>query len=122
MIGLTSHGLDVGMSPKGRAAGLRVGSSDGHSMGFVGRPERQWPKPVVLFVIMLVICAITVGCGVIGAPIAPEDVGIAPRLEKEQEQEAKSREQAAQQQEAGSGAVEPPSEPELPPLRPVGTR
>jgi hypothetical protein len=71
---------------------------------------------------MSAICAITVGCGAIGAPIAPEDVGIAPRLEKEPEQEAKGREQAAQRQEAGSGAVEPPSEAELPPLRPVGTR
>ncbi|GIW55831.1 MAG: hypothetical protein KatS3mg082_2235 [Nitrospiraceae bacterium] len=122
MIGLTSRGLDVGMSLKGRAACPLVGSSVGRSMGFVGRPERQWPKPVVLFVLMSAICAISVGCGVIGAPIAPEDVGIAPRLEKEQEQEAKGREQAAQRQEAGSGAVEPPSEPELPPLRPVGTR
>lgn len=122
MIGPTFHRVDVDMSPKGRAACLLVGSSVGCSMGFVGRPERQWPKPVVLFVIMLAICAIAVGCGVIGAPIAPEDVGIAPRLEKEQEQEAKGREQAAQQQEARSGAVEPPSEPELPALRPVGTR
>lgn len=122
MRGLTSRRLELGLSLMERAACSLVGSSVDRSMGFVGRPEKQWLKAVVLFVTMSPICAISVGCGVIGAPVAPEDVGIAPRLEKEQQQETEGRAPAAQRQELGKGAVEPPSDPELPPLRPVGTR
>ncbi|HXF93056.1 MAG TPA: hypothetical protein VNK46_09885 [Nitrospiraceae bacterium] len=78
--------------------------------------------PVTAFGLTLAVMTIAAGCGVVGSPIAPEDVGIAPRLQKEQEIEAQERAQAAQRQEGKSGAVEPSSEPELPPLRPVGIR
>ncbi len=78
--------------------------------------------PVTAFGLTLAAMMITAGCGVVGSPIAPEDVGIAPRLQKEQEMEAQERAQAAQRQQAEPGMAEPSSEPELPPLRPVGTR
>ena len=62
-----------------------------------------------------------VGCGVVGQPIAPEDVGVTPTIERQKKRDAlgtKQRDAAELQTEA---------EPEgqdvnLPPLRPVGTR
>lgn len=67
-----------------------------------------------------------VGCGTIGSPIAPEDVGIGPRLQREQ-QAAKAKEQQAQErkfsaEESLRRPTAVPDEAELPPLRPVGTR
>lgn len=67
-----------------------------------------------------------VGCGTIGSPIAPEDVGIGPRLQREQ-QAAKAREQQSEQRtfSAEESRQQPsvvPDEAELPPLRPIGTR
>jgi hypothetical protein len=68
-----------------------------------------------------------VGCGVVGLPIPPEDVGVTPIIERQKKQHA-------QQAGAQAPAVEPPQEQEpqsneprgqdeeLPPLRPVGTR
>ncbi len=70
------------------------------------------------------------GCGVIGPPVAPEDVGLGPRIEMMKKQEAAERERAAKKQPI------PPVEPEvvngvrpapeeevpLPPLMPVGGR
>ncbi len=67
------------------------------------------------------------GCGIIGPPIPPEDVGLTPVIERQKKQQA-------QQTGAKPPAVEPAKEPEpplneprgqdedLPPLRPVGTR
>jgi len=74
----------------------------------------------------LVVCAI-VGCGVVGLPIPPEDVGVTPIVERQKRQHA-------QQAGAQPAAIERPQEQEppsigprgqdeeLPPLRPVGTR
>ena len=60
-------------------------------------------------------------CGVVGPPVAPEDVGVAPIIERQKRQEAldtKEREAAETQP-----AMQPQGqEVELPPLRPVGTR
>ena len=57
-------------------------------------------------------------CGVVGPPVAPEDVGVAPFIERQKRQEAED----AKQREAAE--TQPAREPEveLPPLRPVGTR
>lgn len=58
-------------------------------------------------------------CGVVGPPIAPEDVGLAAALEK-----GKQRERAkAAAAEVKPGEEAPPAEqvPDLPPLRPIGT-
>lgn len=53
------------------------------------------------------------GCGKVGPPIPPEDIGIAAKIERERrEQAAKDREAEPQREE----------EVELPPLRPVGIR
>lgn len=67
-----------------------------------------------------------VGCGTIGSPIAPEDVGIGPRLQREG-QAAKAKEQQIEQRtfSAEESRQQPsvvPDEAELPPLRPIGTR
>jgi len=67
------------------------------------------------------------GCGVVGPPIPPEDVGVAPFIERQKRQQAQ---QAAAQPPAAEPLQEqepPPSElrgqdEELPPLMPVGTR
>jgi hypothetical protein len=65
------------------------------------------------------------GCGVVGSPVAPEYVGVAPTIERQKKQHATE----VQGKETGmaAGSVQEP-EPlpqedlELPPLRPVGTR
>jgi len=60
-------------------------------------------------------------CGVVGPPVAPEDVGVAPVIERQKRQEAldaKEREAA----ETQPGMEPQGQEVELPPLRPVGTR
>jgi hypothetical protein len=63
-------------------------------------------------------------CGVVGAPVAPETIGVAPTIERQKKlQEARE----AKQREAAPEAEEQDPEPlgqdeNLPPLRPVGTR
>lgn len=67
-------------------------------------------------------------CGVVGPPVAPEDVGVALTIEKQKKRdalEAAKREAAA---EAEAAQAQPPDpalqgqDEKLPPLRPVGTR
>ncbi|MGE3153300.1 MAG: hypothetical protein AB7G48_03815 [Nitrospiraceae bacterium] len=83
--------------------------------------KRRWHAiPLALWLL------VGVGCGTIGSPIAPEDVGIGPRLQREQ-QAAKAREQQSEQRtfSAEESRQQPsvvPDEAELPPLRPIGTR
>jgi hypothetical protein len=62
-----------------------------------------------------------VACGVIGSPIPPEDVGVAPLIERQNKMDAMD----AKQREAAE--LQPTLESQgqdvnLPPLRPVGTR
>ena len=74
-----------------------------------------------------VIMGVLVGCGVVGPPVPPENVGVAPTIERQKKVEAldeKHREPAA-----AAESAEPPPDPmlqgqdvNLPPLRPVGTR
>lgn len=62
-----------------------------------------------------------IGCGVIGPPIPPEDVGVERTIQRQKQQE----ELEGKGHEAGVPPVaEEPEAPEvvLPPLRPVGTR
>ncbi len=76
------------------------------------QPVRGW---TIVVIGMLFSCA--VGCGVVGAPIAPEDIGI--------EAKVRAQQQADQQRSTPEGQpVSPTEEPEivLPPLRPVGTQ
>lgn len=64
---------------------------------------------------------LVVGCGVVGAPVPPEDVGVGPTIEKQKRQEAfEAQQREASQRQTGQ---EPQGqEMDLPPLRPVGTR
>lgn len=81
----------------------------------------------VTSVLVGVITGVLVGCGVVGAPVPPENVGVNPTIERQKKLEAleeKQREAAAAVESA-----EPPPDPilqgqdvNLPPLRPVGTR
>ncbi len=60
-------------------------------------------------------------CGVVGSPIAPEDVGAMPVIERQKKSDA----EAANRDAAASAplVVEPQGQDvDLPPLRPVGTR
>lgn len=64
-------------------------------------------------------------CGVVGAPVPPENVGVAVTIEQQKKRDALD----AQQREAAAAAEAGESDPalqgqdvNLPPLRPVGTR
>jgi hypothetical protein len=61
------------------------------------------------------------GCGVMGPPIAPEDVGVAPLIERQQRLD---RLDATEREAAEAESVPQPEgqNVDLPPLRPVGTR
>jgi hypothetical protein len=72
---------------------------------------------------------LSAGCGVVGPPIPPEDVGVAPTIEKQKKRdalEAKQRDaEAAVAAEAAQTQADPATQGQdenLPPLRPVGTR
>jgi len=76
---------------------------------------------------VLSLYAVTAACGIVGPPIAPEDVGVNQTIARQKAQLQK----AGATQPVDSAAVpEMPIEPvgpkgqdeELPPLRPVGTR
>ena len=54
------------------------------------------------------------GCGKVGSPSPPEDIGIAAKLERERQERAAEDSKAAERQ--------PDDAVELPPLRPVDTR
>jgi hypothetical protein len=81
----------------------------------------------VTSVLVGVITGVLVGCGVVGPPVPPENVGVNPTIERQKKLEAleeKQREAAA----AAESAESPPDpmlqgqDVNLPPLRPVGTR
>ncbi len=73
------------------------------------------------------VCWVSSGCGVVGPPIPPENVGVAPTIEKQKREQAQ---QVGQQpgvidgpQTEGPQFIPPRGQDEeLPPLRPVGTR
>lgn len=80
-----------------------------------------------LYSVVFYLCAVMSACGVVGPPIAPEDVGVNPTIARQKAQLKKSG--ATQPVDRGAESVAPiePEEPKgqdevLPPLRPVGTR
>jgi hypothetical protein len=84
-------------------------------------------RPNVASILVGATIGILVGCGAVGAPIAPENVGVTPTIERQKKLEALQ----AKQREAAVAAegVEPQSDPllqgqdvDLPTLQPVGTR
>ena len=84
-------------------------------------------RPNVAPILVGATIGILVGCGAVGAPIAPENVGVTPTIERQKKLEALQ----AKQREAVMAAegVEPQPDPllqgqdvDLPALQPVGTR
>jgi hypothetical protein len=83
--------------------------------------------PNATFIVVSVTLGTLVACGVVGAPVPPESVGMTPTIERQKKLEAleeKQREAAA-----AAESTEPQPDPllqgqdvDLPPLQPVGTR
>ena len=63
-------------------------------------------------------------CGVVGAPVAPETIGVAPTIERQKKEhearEANQRDTAIEAEEQDPALLG--QDENLPPLRPVGTR
>ena len=77
------------------------------------------------------LCSVAVGCGVVGSPIAPEDIGIEAKVRAQRqarEHSSTTEAQPVSPEEPCRGEPEPAlSEakgcpPWLPPLQPVGTQ
>ena len=64
--------------------------------------------------VLTVLFSFAAGCGVVGAPIAPEDIGIEAKVRAQQEAEEK---RSAPEEQAPEELEVP-----LPPLRPVGAQ
>jgi len=74
-----------------------------------------------------VLCAagLVVSCGVVGPPVPPENVGVAPTIEKQKKQDALEAQRAAEAAAAEAVEIDPAlqgQDENLPPFRPVGTR
>lgn len=71
--------------------------------------------------VLLSVAGLLASCGVVGAPVPPESVGVAPTIERQDKQrealEAEQREDAEEPAPVLQGQDEL-----LPPLQPVGTR
>ncbi|MCA1959088.1 MAG: hypothetical protein LDL14_11245 [Nitrospira sp.] len=75
---------------------------------------------------LVVMAAMLHACGVVGAPVAPETIGVAPVIERQKLKQESSRIQETEERST-LDANEPDPVPqaqdeELLPLRPVGTR
>lgn len=73
---------------------------------------------------LIVTAGLVSSCGVVGAPVAPETVGVTPTIESQKRQHeaqtAQRRETAAKSEEPDPALLD--QDELLPPLRPVGTR
>jgi hypothetical protein len=74
--------------------------------------------------VLITVAALLSACGVVGAPVAPETIGVAPTIEQQNKvqeaREAKQREAAPEPEEQDPELLG--QDENLPPLRPVGTR
>ena len=75
----------------------------------------------------LILSGVIAACGVVGPPIAPEDVGVNTTITRQKAQLQKSGTVQPADNAPGASVPAEPVEPkgqdeELPPLRPVGTR
>jgi hypothetical protein len=83
--------------------------------------------PNATFIVVGVTMGTLVACGIVGAPLPPESVGVTPTIERQKKLEAlKEKERQAA---AAAESTEPQPDPllqgqeiDLPPLQPVGTR
>ena len=73
---------------------------------------------------LIVTAGLVSSCGVVGAPVPPETVGVTPTIESQKRQHealtAQQRETAAKSEESDPALLD--HDELLPPLRPVGTR
>ncbi len=83
--------------------------------------------PNATFIVVGVTMGTLVACGVVGAPLPPESVGVTPTIDRQKKLEALEEKQ--RQAAAAAESAEPQSDPllqgqeiDLPPLQPVGTR
>ncbi|MCP9472780.1 MAG: hypothetical protein NNA30_08625 [Nitrospira sp.] len=77
--------------------------------------------------VSLVVMAATIqACGVVGAPVAPETIGVAPVIERQKlKQEASRIQETKESSSLDANETDPvpqAQDEELLPLRPVGTR
>jgi hypothetical protein len=74
--------------------------------------------------VLILTAGLVSSCGVVGAPVAPETVGVTPTIESQKRQHealtAQQRETAAKSEESDPALLD--YDALLPPLRPVGTR
>jgi hypothetical protein len=68
------------------------------------------------WIVGLLLTGVVTGCGTVGPPMAPEDIGLAARLRAEEDKAAKAEPKPKGEEE------EAPEEPELAPVYPIGTR
>ncbi len=86
------------------------------------------PSSYVLFAaVSLTFLTVVTACGVVGPPVAPENVGVNPTITRQKAQLQQSGTVQPADPAARTPAPIEPVEPkgqdeELPPLRPVGTR
>lgn len=75
--------------------------------------------------VFLSVAGLLTSCGVVGAPVPPESVGVAVTIEQQKKRdalEAQQREAAAAAEAEESDQTLEGQDVNLPPLRPVGTR
>lgn len=82
---------------------------------------RTLTKFWVIFTVVLMGIGSVGGCGTVGPPIAPEDTGIAAKLQKAKEKE-KEKEKAAKVEREPAEETATQEDVPLPPSRPIGTR
>ncbi|HSV90604.1 MAG TPA: hypothetical protein VLH80_05870 [Nitrospiraceae bacterium] len=83
--------------------------------------------PNAMAVVAGVILGTLVACGAVGAPIAPENVGVTPTIERQKQLEALDEKQreaaaAAESTQPQPDPMLPAQDIDLPPVQPVGTR
>ena len=73
---------------------------------------------------LIVVAGLLSACGVVGAPVAPETIGVAPTIEQQKKvqeaREANQRDTSVEPEEQDPALLG--QDENLPPLRPVGTR
>lgn len=69
-------------------------------------------------VVIVVSAGLLISCGVVGSPVPPEYVGVAPTIAKQKRQHALETERQAAESDPALGA----NDIDLPPSQPVGIR
>ena len=81
----------------------------------------------VTSILLGVTTGMLVACGVVGAPVPPESIGVTPTIERQKKSEALDKKQREAAAEAESTELQPDpmlqgQDANLPPLRPVEAR